>query len=275
MDGASARLLRSYVGVCCLVLLTPIAIVVILAFSGGAYLKFPPDALSLRWFAVFFGDPRWQESLRLSLAIGVIGSLIATVVGFLAAYAIVRSEMRGKALALSLFLTPMIIPIVVTAIALYFWSARLGLIGNVPWIGACHAVVALPIVLLIMMSALQGVDLNLERAALSLGASRLRVFFTVVVPLALPGIVSSALFAFLTSFDELLISLFLTNVRDQTLPVRIWNSLHLEIEPTIAAVNAFLIGVTGLVLLLDAIVRHRIGSSARRGGSRRIRGEDA
>lgn len=275
MDDAPARLLRSYVGVCCLVLLTPIAIVVILAFSGGAYLKFPPDALSLRWFAVFFGDPRWQESLRLSLAIGVIGSLIATVVGFLAAYAIVRSEMRAKALALSLFLTPMIIPIVVTAIALYFWSARLGLIGNVLWIGACHAVVALPIVLLIMMSALQGVDLNLERAALSLGASRLRVFFTVVVPLALPGIVSSALFAFLTSFDELLISLFLTNVRDQTLPVRIWNSLHLEIEPTIAAVNAFLIGVTGLVLLLDAIVRHRIGSSARRGGSRRIRGEDA
>jgi ABC-type spermidine/putrescine transport system permease subunit II len=149
------------------------------------------------------------------------------------------------------------VPTVITSIAMYFLSARLHLVGNLLWIGICHAVIALPVVLLILLSALQGVDVNLERAALSLGASRARLFLKVVVPLAAPGLISAALFAFLASFDELIISLFLTGVRAQTLPVRIWNSLHLEIEPTIAAVSAFLIGITALVLLLDSLLRGR------------------
>ena len=116
-------------------------------------------------------------------------------------------------------------------------------------------VFALPIVLLILLSALQNVDINLERAALSLGSSRFGVFTKVVVPLALPGIISAALFAFLASFDELVISLFLAGVKSETLPVRIWNSLHLQVEPVIAAVSAFLIGVTGFILLLDTLLR--------------------
>jgi ABC-type spermidine/putrescine transport system permease subunit II len=146
------------------------------------------------------------------------------------------------------------VPTVITAIAMYFLSARLHLVGNLLWIGICHAVIAPPIVLLILLSALQGVDVNLERAALSLGASRARLLPRVVVPLAALGLISAALFAFLASFDELIISLFLTGVLAQTLPVRIRNRLHLEIEPTIAAVSAFLIGITALVLLLDALL---------------------
>jgi ABC-type spermidine/putrescine transport system permease subunit II len=134
-------------------------------------------------------------------------------------------------------------------------------VGNLVWVGLCHAVIALPVVLLILISALQSVDPELERAALSLGCGRLRMMRKVVVPIALPGIVSAALFAFLTSFDELVISLFLTNARTQTLPVRIWNSLHLEVEPTIAAVSAFLIAVTGAVLTIDALLRRRSGAT--------------
>ena len=117
----------------------------------------------------------------------------------------------------------------------------------------------MPIVLLILLAALHAVDPNLERAALGLGGSRLRVFCRIVLPLTLPGILSAALFAFLASFDELLISLFLAGVRAQTLPVRIWNSLNLQVEPTIAAVSAFLIGVTVLILAADGILRHRRG----------------
>jgi len=112
---------------------------------------------------------------------------------------------------------------------------------------------------LILLSALHAVDPDLERAALSLGASRLRVFCRVVLPIALPGVLSAALFAFLASFDELLISLFLAGVRAQTLPVRIWNSLNLQIEPTIAAVSAFLIAITTLILAAEAILRPRLG----------------
>jgi putative spermidine/putrescine transport system permease protein len=251
----AARALSVYVGIACLVLIIPIAILVIVAFGEESYMRFPPQSWSLRWFAAFFGDPRWRHALGSSLVIASVACVIATVTGFCAAYAFVRSDLRAKKLVLSFMLLPIIIPQVITAIAMYFVSAPLGLVGNVFWIGVCHAVIALPIVLLILLSALQGVDVNYERAALSLGCSRLRMFTHVVIPLALPGILSAALFAFLASFDELIIALFLAGVRSETLPVRIWNSLHLQVEPVIAAVSAFLIGVTGLVLLLDAAVR--------------------
>jgi len=255
-DRASTRALSVYIGAACLVLMMPIVIVLILAVGDQAYMRFPPQAFSLRWFATFFGDPRWQRALGSSVLIATIACAIATLFGFFAAYAFVRSDMRAKKLLLSFMLLPIIIPHVITAIAMYFMSGPLRLVGNVVWIGVCHATIALPIVLLILLSALQGVDINLERAALSLGSSRFGVFTKVVIPLAFPGILSAALFAFLASFDELIISLFLAGVRSETLPVRIWNSLHLQIEPVIAAVSAFLIAVTGLVLLLDALVRH-------------------
>ncbi len=261
--GASPGL-STYVALACLVLLTPIVIVCVLSFSGEGYLRFPPSSFSLKWFDIFFGDTRWRQSLVSSTLIALVACVIATTIGFLAAYALVRGEMRAKKLILSLMLAPIIVPTVITAIAMYFLTAKMGLVGNMLWIGFCHAVVALPIVLLILLAALQGVDVNLERAALSLGASRSRVFFKVVVPIALPGVMSAALFAFLASFDELVISLFLAGARAQTLPVRIWNSLHLEIEPVVAAAATFLIAVTGLVLLLDGGFRRLRDSLARK-----------
>jgi ABC-type spermidine/putrescine transport system permease subunit II len=165
-------ILPLYMGLACLVLMAPIVIVCVLAFSGQGYLKFPPESFSLRWFAAFFGDGRWRQSLWSSTIIALIACAISTTLGFFAAYALVRSEMRAKKMMLSFMLLPIIVPHVITAIAMYFVTARFGLVGNVLWIGFCHAVVALPIVLLILLSALQGVDVNLERAALSLGAAR-------------------------------------------------------------------------------------------------------
>jgi ABC-type spermidine/putrescine transport system permease subunit II len=161
-------------------------------------------------------------------------------------------------------LTPVIVPSIITAIAMYYLAGKLGLIGNLFWLGLCHAVIAMPIVLLILLSALRAVDPNLERAALGLGSSHTRVFCRVVLPIVLPGVMSAALFAFLASFDELLISLFLAGVRAQTLPVRIWNSLNLQVEPTIAAVSAFLIAITTLILAAEAILRQRQAQRRRR-----------
>lgn len=267
MPGARAFGLPFYVGVACLVLIAPIVIVCVLAFSGEGYLRFPPETFSLRWFKAFFGNPRWQQSLWSSVVIALIACAISTLLGFLAAYGLVRGEFRGKKLMMSFMLMPLIVPHVITAIAMYFLTARFGLVGNVLWIGFCHAVVTLPVVLLILLSSMQSVDANLERAALSLGGSRLYVFRRIVVPLSLPGILSGALFAFLASFDELIISLFLAGVRAQTLPVRIWNSLHMEIEPVIAAVSAFLIAVTGFVLVLDGLLRHLRSAGRARAGA--------
>jgi putative spermidine/putrescine transport system permease protein len=261
------RMLRLYVGIMCVCLLAPIVIVVILAFSGSGYLRFPPTSLSWQWFARFFGNLQWQRALLSSLIIGAIACLVSTVAGFFAAYVFLRVEFRGKKLLLSLMLTPIIVPSIITAIAMYYLAGKLGLIGNFLWLGLCHAVIAMPIVLLILLSALQAVDPNLERAALGLGAGRARVFCRVVLPIALPGVMSAALFAFLASFDELLISLFLAGVHAQTLPVRIWNSLNLQVEPTIAAVSAFLIGVTVLILGLDGILRYRRAQRRIRAGT--------
>src|SRR5215472_16846023 len=167
--------LRLYVMAACVCLLAPILIVVILAFSGEGYLHFPPTSLSLQWFARFFGDSQWQHALLSSLVIGAIACLVSTTVGFFAAYAFLRAEFRGKKLVLSLMLTPIIVPSIITAIAMYYLAGRLGLIGNFLWLGLCHAVIAMPIVLLILLAALHAVDPNLERAALGLGGSRLRV----------------------------------------------------------------------------------------------------
>lgn len=258
-----ASLLRLYIALMCVFLLAPIAIVVILAFSGEGYLHFPPSSLSLAWFRRFFGDLQWRRALLSSLLIGSIACLVSTTIGFCAAYAFLRVEFRGKKLLLSVMLTPIIVPSIITAIAMYDLAGKLGLIGSTLWIGLCHAVIAMPIVLLILLAALHAVDPNLERAALGLGSSRVGVFWRVVLPIALPGVVSAALFAFLASFDELLISLFLAGVRAQTLPVRIWNSLNLQVEPTIAAVSAFLIGVTTLILAADGLLRHRRGRRRR------------
>jgi ABC-type spermidine/putrescine transport system permease subunit II len=256
-----------YIGIACLVLIAPIVIVCILAFSGDGYLRFPPESFSLRWFSAFFGDGRWRQSLWSSVIIALIACTTSTILGFLAAYALVRGDFRAKKFLLSFMLLPVIVPHVITAIAMYFLTARFGLVGNVVWIGLCHAVVTLPIVLLILLSSLQTVDINLERAGLGLGGGRFYVFRRIVIPLAFPGILSATLFAFLASFDELIISLFLAGVRAQTLPVRIWNSLHLDLEPVVAAVSAFLIGVTGAILLLDGVIRGirvRISEGARR-----------
>src|SRR5271168_2058221 len=259
-----SALLRLYIAMMCLWLLAPIIIVVLLAFSGDGYLRFPPTSLSLQWFDRFFGDLQWQRALLSSLIIGAIACIVSTTVGFFAAYAFLRVEFHGKKLLLSLMLTPVIVPSIITAIAMYYLAGKLGLIGNFVWLGLCHAVIAMPVVLLILLSALHAVDPNLERAALGLGASRVRVFWRIVMPIVLPGVLSAALFAFLASFDELLISLFLAGVRGQTLPVRIWNSLNLQVEPTIAAVSAFLIAVTTLILGVEAILRQRQGQRSRR-----------
>lgn len=252
--------IRILVVLIAILMLAPIAIIMVLSFSGDRFLRFPPSSYSLNWYATFFGDPGWRRALVSSFVIGLLTSLIATVVGFMAAYALVRGRMVAKKLFLSFVLLPLIAPHVITAIAIYYASVPLGLVGSIPWIAVAHSVVAAPIVVLILMSTLQSVDLNLERAAFGLGASRVVVIRRVVLPLILPGVLSAALFSFLTSFDELIIALFLSGIASETLPVRIWNSLRMNVEPVIAAVSAFLIATTMAVLLLDVALRRVFGT---------------
>jgi putative spermidine/putrescine transport system permease protein len=152
-------------------------------------------------------------------------------------------------------LAPMIIPVIITAIALYFVFAQMGLNGTVLAITIGHTIVVLPIAFVVLSSTLQGLDPRLEKAAISLGASPLAAFYHITLPLLMPGILSAGLFSFLTSFDELIIPLFLGGPATQTLAVRIWNSVVMEIEPTISAVSVFLIAMTIVVMVLASLLK--------------------
>ncbi len=238
-------------------LLAPVVIIIAVSFSGADYLRFPPPSLSLKWYVRFLGVPGWRAAIGVSLRVAGLTTVFATTLGILASLGLVRGRFRGKNAIYAFLLSPTIIPTIITAIGLYFFFARFRATGSILAMALGHTVLALPVVVIIISATLQGFDIRLEQAALSLGASRLTALRRITLPLIGPGILSAALFAFLTSFDELLIPLFLSGVGAQTLTVRIWNSLLLEVDPTIAAVSSFLIGITTLILGASALMRRR------------------
>jgi len=238
-------------------LIAPMVIILIVSFSGADYLRFPPPSLSLRWYQRFFGIAAWRQAIWVSTQVALLTTMLATALGFLASLALVRGRFRGKGAIYAFLLSPTIVPTIITAIGLYFFFVRLKATGSILAMALGHTVLALPVVVIIMAATLQGFDVRFEQAALSLGASRLTALRRVTLPLIMPGVLSAALFAFLTSFDELLIPLFLSGVEVQTLTVRVWNSLLLEVDPTIAAVSSFLIAVTIAVLGASALLQGR------------------
>jgi putative spermidine/putrescine transport system permease protein len=240
-----------------LFLIAPVIIILIVSFSGADYLSFPPPRLSLRWYERFLGATSWRRAIGVSAQVATLTMIFATVLGLAAALALVRGKFRGKGIVYAILLSPTIVPTIITAIALYFFFARWKVTGSVLAMALGHTVLALPVVVIIMAATLQGFDTRLEMAALSLGASRFLTLRRITLPLIAPGVLSAALFAFLTSFDELLIPLFLSGVEVQTLTVRVWNSLLLEVDPTITAVSSFLIAVTCAVLGASAMLRRK------------------
>lgn len=255
--GAGSMLVVALATTALIFLIAPVVIIVIISFSSAEYLKFPPPGLSVRWYAAFFGVPGWRQAIWVSAQVATLTMVFATLLGLLASLALVRAQFRWKTVVYGLVLSPMIVPTIITAIGLYFFFAALKATGSILAIALGHTVLALPVVITIMAATLQGFDIRLEQAALSLGASRVTALRRITLPVVAPGLFSAALFAFLTSFDELLIPLFLSGVQVQTLTVRIWNSLLLEVDPTIAAVSSFLIGVTTAVLGASAMLRQR------------------
>src|SRR5438034_10998516 len=247
-SGPGSAAVMTLAGAVLLFLIAPVVIIVIVSFSGADYLTFPPPYLSLRWYQRFLGTRSWRQAIGVSTQVALLTMVFATTLGLLAALALVRGRFRGKGVIYAVLLSPMIVPTIITAIGLYFFFVRLKATGSILAMAIGHTVLALPVVVIIMTATLQGFDLRLELAALSLGASRLTALRRVTLPLIAPRVVSAAPSAALTSFDELLIPLFLAGVEVQTLTVRVWNSLLLEVDPTIAAVSAFLLAVAREVL---------------------------
>ena len=236
-------------------LLLPIVIIILLSFSSGRYLQFPPPGFSLQWYERFFRDPQWMTSLWLSARVSMMCTTLSVVLGVLASIVLVRERFPGKTAVYVLILSPLIVPGIIIAIAVFFLFSRLHMMGSPVAMALGQAVLTLPLVVVIVSATLQGFDQRLEQAAIILGASPTRAFLHVMLPIISPGVISSALFAFLASFDELLVPLLLADPTTMTLPVRIWTSVTMQIDPTIIAVSSVLVAVALTVLVSAGALR--------------------
>ncbi len=229
-------------------LVLPIFVIIPISFSSARFLQFPPQGFSLQWYADYFGSRNWIYATVRSFQVGILTMITATILGTLASFAIVRGDFRGKRLVYGIMLSPLIIPVIITSVAIYYFFAKIHLVGTLSGLVLAHTVLALPFVVVNVTATLQGFDITLERAAISLGANRLVTFMKVTFPLIWPGIVSGSLFAFITSFDEVVVAIFLAGSKP-TLPKQMWDGIRISINPTISAVASLMIVFSILLLL--------------------------
>jgi putative spermidine/putrescine transport system permease protein len=249
-------LLGALVGAIGVFLIAPSLVVVAISFSSGRLMTFPLPGFGTSWYGEFFASRTWTRGATLSLQVGLLSAALATVLGTLCAYGVVRGQPRGAGLLSALILSPLIVPVVITAIGMFMAFRTLGL-G--PWWGivAAHTVLAIPYVYITVWAGLQDIDPVLERAAQSLGAPPATAMLRVTFPLMLPSILAGALFAFAASWDEVVVALFLATPRVKTLPVVMWDEARNTIEPTIAAASSMVTGLSFLILLLFLATRRR------------------
>jgi len=238
-----------------LFLLAPLFIILPISFSSSPYLEFPPRGFSLQWYRNFFETDEWVTSMLNSFKIGIMTSFLSVLLGVPAALVLGRLKFKGKQFISSFILLPMITPVIIIAIALFFYLSKMKLIGSIYSIVLAHTVLAVPIVVVMVSATLQRFDESLERAAMILGANRLRTFFRVTFPLIRTGILTGALFAFITSFDEVVIAIFLSTYISLTFPKHMFSSILESIDPTIAAASTLLICLSLLVLVSVEILR--------------------
>ncbi|MBT9288491.1 ABC transporter permease [Prosthecodimorpha staleyi] len=236
-------------------LLMPILFIAALSFGSSQWLIFPPPAWTTRWYGELFADPRWLESAWVSFVIACVVAVLAVAIGLAVAYGLVRGTFRGREALKAFFLTPMILPVVILAVALYALFLRIGLNGTTTGFVIAHLVVALPFAVLTITSALEGFDKAIEDAAILCGASPLEAVVRVTLPGIAHGLFSAAVFSFLASWDEVVLAIFMASPTLQTLPVKIWATLRQDLTPVIAAASTLLIGLTILLMLLVAVIR--------------------
>lgn len=259
------RLVRAIAWTVLVLMALPLVLMVPLSLSPTAYMHFPPSGLSLRWYDNYFARADWLTPTLNSLKIGALATVASLAIGIPAAIGLVRGRFPGRGLVAALLMSPMIMPVMILAIALYSVYTRWQINGTILGLAAAHTVLATPFVILIVSAALRTTDETLERAAMTLGAGRVRAFVRVTLPLIRPSVMTAAFFAFLTSFDDLVLALFLSGTTASTLPKRMWEGIRFEIDPTTAAVSVLLIVASiGLLLVNELIVkRARFGAGAR------------
>ena len=256
-DGMTSwRIVRG--GLCLLVavfLLAPLVVVVIISFSSAPFLQFPPPGLSLRWYMQLFSTPAWTNALVVSVEMLVPSSILATLMGTAAAYALVRGRVPGATFIMACLMLPIVVPGMITAAALFGVYRGLGLNGTLTGLVIGHTVLNLPYVVATVSSALRVQDARLEQAASTLGAPPWATFRRITLPLILPAVLSSLLVAMILSFDELIVSLFVSSARVRPVAVQMWSNLLGDFDPTIAAIASVCFLFALLVMAADLALR--------------------
>lgn len=239
-------------------LLLPILVIIPLSFNAEGFFNYPMPGLSLRWYRDIAESEAWRRALVNSLIVGLGTTVIATALGAFAALGIVRLRPRLRGALMAVFMLPIIVPGVVAALAIFLFYAGFGLAGNLYGITLAHVVLGTPFVVITLVSVLGGFDSNLIRAAISLGASPPVAYARVMVPLIAPALVSSALFVFVTSFDEFIVTSFLASPKEYTLPLQMWSGVHDDVTPAILAVATLFIIASAAMLAAVELLRRRM-----------------
>lgn len=245
-------------------LVLPALVVVPMSLTETRSFRFPPTSFSLRWYEEFFTNPVWIGSLQASISIAVQTTILSVLIGTAAAFGIVRGRFPGKRLIEVFGLAPLIVPIVVFGLGSYALFLRWGLVGTPLGFVAAHTVLAVPYVIVTVSAALRVLNTDMERAAAVLGANPLQTFLRITLPAIRGGVVAGALFSFVTSFDEVVVSLFISNPRLRTLPVEMYSSVTRDINPTIAAASTLILILSVVLILLSTTLTVR-STKTRRG----------
>ncbi|MGJ8627935.1 MAG: ABC transporter permease [Sulfitobacter sp.] len=245
-------------------LITPIIVVMPLSFNAQDFFTFTPEMLrfdpagySLKHYRDFFNNQDWQNAVRNSIQIAPVATILSVGFGTLAAIGLSQPHVPFRRAIMAILISPMIVPLIISAAGMYFFYSRIGLQGTYIGVVLAHAALGIPFVIITVTATLVGFDNSLTRAAANMGASPVRTFFKVQMPLILPGVISGGLFAFITSFDEVVVVLFVGSAGQKTLPWQMFTGLREQISPTILAVATLLVGISILLLTTLELLRRR------------------
>jgi putative spermidine/putrescine transport system permease protein len=240
-------------------LCVPSLFVIPVSFTAGTFIEFPPQGFSLRWYETYLGSPGWVDATIRSFIVAFATAIFSTALGTAAAFVLVRQRIFARMAIMALILAPLVLPRLIFAVALFYLYARVGLVGTILGLVLGHTILAVPYVVITVMAVLRTYDERLDQAAWSLGASRIRTLYHVTLPQIRGGVVAGFLFAFITSFDDLTVALFVTGGSTATLPRQMWNDLLLQVNPTLAAVSSFiLVFVTAFVVAAELLRRRAV-----------------
>jgi putative spermidine/putrescine transport system permease protein len=236
-------------------LAAPTLVLVPMSFTASPLLEFPPTGFSAQWYQGLASGEQWRSALTTSLITAVLAAAVATILGTLTAFGLARGGFPGKALAQAFVLSPAIVPIVLVAIGVFFVYTRWGVVGTRLGLVLAHSALALPLVVITVTASIETLDERLDTAAASLGAGPVRTFLHITLPLVRPGVISGALLAFVTSWDELVVTLFLVSPTLRTLPVEMWTAVREQLDPGVAAVSTLLVALSTLGLVITFLIR--------------------